>query len=259
MQFIDDEFVSNFDLLPKDKKELVKIIDLINKSTRNYDKKFSNFLRPSISSIIKKYINIDDFNLSFLGNERQIMSIYPFYEELKIKDYPIKALKLSYNKKFSNIGHRDVLGTLMSLGIKRDNIGDIAVFDEKTFIVVKKDIFDYLRINFRKIKNTPINIKEISYDEINFPEKRYKNIKTTLNTNRVDAIISKGFGINRKSAKKFIKNNKVKVNHFLISKAYKDVEKGDIISVKGKGRLILSKKLGLSNKDRLKVIIKKLI
>lgn len=259
MQFIEDEFVDDFDLLSKDRKKLIRVIDLINDSIKTYDKKFSNFLSPSIYEIIKKYINIDDFNISFLGNERKIMTIYPFYEDVKIKDYPIKAIKLSYNKKFSNIGHRDVLGTLMSLGIKRDNIGDIAVFNDKTFIVVKKNIFDYLKFNFKKIKNTPISLKEISYDKIRFPKKKFKKIKTTLKTNRVDAIISKGFGINRKSSKKFVINKKVKVNHFLISKPYKDINKGDLISVKGKGRLILSKKLGLSNKDRLKVIIKKLI
>jgi RNA-binding protein YlmH len=258
-----ESLINNSKMIDDDKFSLIKTINIIDRAIKYYSVEYTNFLPPSVYVLINDYYVSDDFSIeNFGGNEnseRKIVIIKPSYEKLEYDEVPIIAIQINYSEKFSDINHRDVLGSLMALGIKRDIIGDIYVFDSFCQIIIKKSIFEFLIMNFKKVKRNTISIKEIAFDDIKYVEAEYNLINATIGSNRLDSIISKGFNIDRNIAKRKITTQTVKVNHRLIDKAHTELCENDLISVKGEGRIILYKINGLSKKNRLRIIIKKII
>ena len=58
--------------------------------------------------------------------ERRVAAFYAG-EAPEPGDWPICALRLRWNARFSSPGHRDLLGAVMGLGIERETTGDIAM------------------------------------------------------------------------------------------------------------------------------------
>lgn len=264
MKFYSKEELVNQSMIHEDDRiELIKALDIIEQSTRYYSFEFTNFLSPSIYELVKDYMIPEDFNLSFWGghkkSERKVITIKPSYMTIDNEDLPITAIEMCYSEKFSNISHSDILGTLMASGIKREFIGDIYVYDDFSHIMVLKSIVDYLKMNINKVRRSPVSVNEISLSDVAYKESEYKTIKTTINSNRMDAIIASGFALDRKTSKKKVMNEMVKVNHRLVDKPHIELSEKDMISVKGEGRIILDEINGFSKKNRLKIIIKRII
>lgn len=71
---------------------------------------------------------------------RRIIGFCPDYAEITNQDFPIDAVKISYNKKFSTeMSHRDYLGSILGLGIDRSKVGDILVLTAVPFVNVKRE------------------------------------------------------------------------------------------------------------------------
>ena len=258
-----DNLVNNSKLINDNRDCLIKSLDIIERVIRYYSVEYTSFLTPSVYVLLNDYIIDSDFRITFFGGlknaERRIAIISPNYESIGYDEVPIMAIEMKYSEKFANINHRDVLGSFMSLGVKRETIGDIYIHDGFCHVIIKKTIFEYLLLNFRKIGRNSITIKEIKFKKIEYSESEYILINTTVGSNRLDSIISKGFNIDRNSSKKKIKMLMVKVNHKVVENAHLSLNENDLISVKGEGRIILFKINGNTKKDRLKIVIKKII
>jgi RNA-binding protein YlmH len=258
-----EELISHSKIAKDDQIELIKALETIDQSTKYYSFEYTNFLTPSIYVITEDYMIPEDFNISYIGghekSERKILLIRPSYIKIQEKELPITALQINYSKKYSNISHSDILGTLMGNGIRRDFVGDIYVYDEYAHVIVMDSIVDYLKMNINRVRNSSVTIEKISLSKIKYNESDYKNIKTTINSNRLDAIIASGFALDRKSSKKKVLNDMVKVNHRLADTPHTELVEGDLISVQGEGRILLDEIIGFSKKNRLKIIIKKLV
>jgi RNA-binding protein YlmH len=261
MNFYDREQLLNFFNLEEDQQHtLIQQLDLIESAYAQYAIKVSSFLSPAIVQVLKNIKIKNDFQLHFFGGnttaERTCFAVGPEYLEITNGDYGLAGMKINYHAKFSKIGHRDVLGSLMSLGIKREKIGDIYVFEGHTDCIIKEDIYEYIKMSLKKIKNQGITIEKIPLTAVTYKAPEYKIIHTTLNSNRLDAIISKGFNLSREDSKKLVNFKKVKVNHQLTETHHEALAEGDLISVRTKGRMILHSINGKSQKDRLKVALK---
>jgi RNA-binding protein YlmH len=258
-----EELINHSKIAKDDQIELIKALETIDQSTKYYSFEYTNFLTPSIYVITEDYVIPEDFNISYIGghekSERKILLIRPSYMKIEEKELPITALQINYSKKYSNISHSDILGTLMGNGIRRDFVGDIYVYDEYAHVIVMDSIVDYLKMNISRVRNSSVTIEKISLSKIKYNESDYKNIKTTINSNRLDAIIASGFALDRKSSKKKVLNDMVKVNHRLADTPHTELVEGDLISVQGEGRILLDEIIGFSKKNRLRIIIKKLV
>jgi len=258
-----EELINQSRIVDDDRIELIKALEVIDQSTKYYSLEFTKFLSPSIYEIIKDYMISEDFDISYLGghekSERKIVVIKPSYMEISENELPLTALQINYSKKYSDIDHSDILGTLMASGIKREFVGDIYVYDEFSHILVMGSIVDYLKMNISKVRHSSVTIEEIPLSAVVYKESDYKIIKTTINSNRIDAIIASGFALDRKTSKKKVLNEMVKVNHRLVDTPHIELNENDLVSVQGEGRIVLDQMIGFSKKNRLKIIIKKVI
>ncbi len=168
-------------------------------------------------------------------------------------DLYLTIISITSNEKLE---HRQVLGSILGTGIKREVVGDIIIKENVANVVVLKDISRYIIQNLDKVGREKVKVKAISQDDILEVEKKYKEIKTTVASLRLDAVISACFGLSREVSSKLVEGEKVNLNYKLTTNPSKHIAEGDLISVRGYGRFEVAEKLGSTRKDRIRVVFK---
>lgn len=246
------------------KNKIYKVIDKAIGVLKNHDYRYSEFLNPyELKNAISALNAIDDIKYSVYGGydkaERKLVYIYPFYVNEDDLNKPIKAIKISGNFKFRKISHRDYLGSLLGLGIKREKIGDILIHENFCQVVVCEDICDYIVLNLAKVGNNTVNVEEIDVSNLIYSEPEYKEVNFTASSDRLDAVISGIYNISRQESSQYINSERVFVDYEKITSISKNIKENSIISVRGKGRAIVSQIGDYTKKGRLKVKAKIII
>ena len=241
--------------MKKEQLPLIKVLDKIKIFEKKQEITHTNFLDPAEQIEIQNVIRKVPHTLvgGYIEAERKVLVIGLVEEETKPYDF-LKVIRIEANK---NLSHRDILGSLLGLGIKREMIGDILINANLADIIVLKEISSYVLQNLNKIGKEKVKAYEHKLEELLQIENTKKEIKTTVASLRVDAIVSCGIGVSREISSKLIQTQKVKLNHKLLENASKKISEGDILSIRGYGRLELVSILGETRKDRIRIILKR--
>ena len=189
--------------------------------------------------------------------ERKMLVYLPDYlgeDALFYDDGPVACLRATYFEGDS-LTHRDFLGALMGAGVARETVGDICVGRGSCDFFVTREIAPYLVQNFDSAGRTRFRIAEIPLAEASIPEPEVKEIKDTLASCRLDALISSGFRIGRSLASDYVNAGKAAINGLPCTKSDKTVSEGDKVSVRGLGKLRLAQVNGQTKKGRISVVI----
>ena len=216
---------------------------------------FLDLNRASMIESAEKYFSC---NLHFFGGyddaERKVIYFLPDEKEPLYSDLCLLISVIS-----APLGHREVLGSLMSLGIDRKLIGDILISERKVQIIAKKEISGFIVQNFLRAGRVKLSLEISDIENLEMPEKKIKEISGTIKTLRLDSVIALAFGISRSNAKDFINASKVFVNDKSVLKSDFSVKEGDKLTLRGKGKAFLKEIGDLSRKERIFVKIEKYI
>lgn len=172
-------------------------------------------------------------------------------------DFGITALSVTWDARYRLIGHRDILGALLGLGIDRSVLGDILMQSSGAQILADRDIAPWLKQNFLKAAMVPVHVEEIPETDITPPAEEVKEVRTTVASLRLDAVGAAGFGVSRTKMAAAIDAQRVQVNWQTARSSSRTVEAGDVISIRGRGRIELKEITGMSRKGRTGILIKK--
>ena len=167
---------------------------------------------------------------------------------------PVKILKVSpLSQKFADdLTHRDFLGSLMGLGIKRETLGDIIISDNCGYIFCLENMAKFITDNLTSVRRTSIYCEECeTLPENALPSPEEKLI--IVSSLRLDALISAIYNISRSKSSALIDGEKVFINGKLINTISKTIENDDTVSVRGYGRFKLTEILGDTRKGRLRI------
>lgn len=167
---------------------------------------------------------------------------------------PVKILKVSpLSQKFADdLTHRDFLGSLMGLGIKRETLGDIIISDNCGYIFCLEGMAKFIIDNLTSVRRTSVYCEECdALPENALPAPEEKLI--IVSSLRLDTLISAIYNISRSKSSALIEGEKVFINGKLASSISKPIENDDTISVRGYGRFKLVEILGSTKKDRLRI------
>lgn len=239
------------------KNKMYKVIDKANSCLKNYDIKATEFLNPfEVKNAIDILNSESDLKYKIDGGyknaERQLIYIFPYYIEEEDIESDLRAIQIEGNFKFKSISHRDYLGALLNLGIKREKIGDILIHENFCQVVVSEDICDFIIINLDKVSRNKVKVKEITVKDIIQSEQNFKEISFTVSSLRVDSIISGVYNLSRNESVKLIKGERVHIDYEKIISPSREIKSNSLISVRGHGRAIVE--VGdLTKKGRTKV------
>lgn len=244
------------------KKDLVRIIDKAEVALKRHEVKNTDFLTP-IQAKYSKQILSGIAGLSFASTggypaaERSLISIFPDYFDMSFVEPPLAALELAGNCQFSNVSHRDYLGAILGLGLKREKLGDIILHKgegeklQYCHIVVSTEIKDYIIYNLDKIGSMSVSVKEISLDQIKPLVHSFRELSGSVASLRLDAVVALVCNISRGAGQALIGRDQVNVNWEVINKAAYEVSIGDVISIRGKGRFYIDNIKGLTKSGRI--------
>ena len=232
-----------------------KIADKVNEFYSSGVVVVSNFLEPSEVVEVKGVLKNIPFVLygGFEKAERKVIFIGVDDDFENFNKY-ISVIRLLSNAELS---HRNVLGSVLGLGLKREMIGDILIDGNLCDIIVSKSVTEFLLSNLKYVGREKVSVKEVSLDELIKLKENFKEIYVSVSSLRIDSIISAGFGISREKSADAVKGELVKVNFMLVKSPAKAVCLGDVISVRGKGRLEIAEVGGVTKSGRQKVLILK--
>ena len=244
-----------------DKMEFAK---LKNKITN------TDFLDLYQKNLIQKLLNSmkSENYLFFGGNDQSEREVVIFYPEKLEKQFVEKNYNnimqtieiILPNELQGNYTHRDYLGGLMKLGIKRDKIGDIIVFNQGANIIVLNEILDFVNSNIASLKRfskSLIQIKKI--EELHRQEIKAEEIEIIVSSLRLDNIVSELAKTSRTKAEEIINDGRVFVNFENIIKVSKMLKEADIITIRGKGRFKLLEVMGNTKKGRFIIKVEKYV
>ena len=173
-------------------------------------------------------------------------------------DCPLKIISITKDKFSSSLTHRDYLGALMGLGIKREFTGDIIVNEHGCEIAVLSSVASFITENMSKAGRGTLKAEIIPLSQIRNSEKASgKDESFTVSSMRVDSVIKNAFCISRGVAAEAIESGLVYVNDSECLKCDKKIFAGDKIVFRRKGRIIVEDCSSISKKGRIIVKIKK--
>lgn len=242
--------------------EMRKILDKIEIVLNRHTLESTDFLDPYsrklARSILNRFLDVGYKECGGMENlERKTLMIYPDYYYLEDCEKEIKALRLIGD--FQSLSHKDFLGAILGLGIDRSKLGDILIHKDYADIIVKKEISDFILFNLEKIASLNVKLEEINLDDLTYVESQYKEVQKTLTSYRIDVYISGTYNLSRQKSRDLINAGNVKVNWEPVDKNSKEVEIGDVISIRGYGRSKLHSIQGISKKGKIRTIVRILI
>ncbi len=248
----------------QDKLLVLRMLEKIERVEKQYIPYYTDFLDPYQLSLCKSVLaNVRDVAYCIFGGiesaERNVLTIYPETMTTYGLENPLEAIRITGNFSEDEITHRDVLGAVLGLGIKREKIGDILVGEGEIHFIAFKEICSFLCISLEKISRYKVHIEPVAFEVLQKPIEQFKQILGTVSSLRLDSILALGFGESRSGISKLVHHNNVKVNWKAVNHMDYEVKEGDVISLKGKGRIVLEEVGNKTKKDRQKVVIKRLM
>ena len=170
--------------------------------------------------------------------------------------YPIVTLMVApKEQKFADsLTHRDFLGSILALGIDRSRVGDIVIRDNVGYVFVHEDIAEYIISSLSRVRRTDVTVSIID----SLPDGELYRTETRriqLSSERLDAVVAKVFSLSREAAQSLFHKGLVFVGGKCTESASYTPHDGDVISVRGYGRMIYRGFDSLSRKGKLNAVI----
>ena len=181
--------------------------------------------------------------------ERVVLGIFPAWQEPDPEDFPITAVTLRFRKEAA-LTHRDVLGSLMGLGVARDTIGDIRMERGRAVVFVRREILSYFLTQLTKIGREGVSVAEGA----DFPlpgGAKMVPISGTIASPRLDCVVAALINASRSNAADRIVSGNVLLNFLPCVSVSKEVAEGDKITVRGVGKFCVEQIGPLTRKQRL--------
>ena len=254
----------------EDKICLSQVLDKIEFSKTKDKIEYTDFLDMYQVSLVENFLRKIKFeNYQLYGGyeeaERKILIVYPekYDEKMLEKNYSkiVKVVRiLLHEEEKGKYSHRNYLGGIVKLGLKREKVGDIIVCEEGADIITVEEFADILKQqlpSLTRFENSTIIIEQIQ--NLRKREIKMERIKIIVPSLRLDNFVSDLARTSRSKAVQIIDQERVFVNGQNETKASKQLKLNDIITIRGKGRFVIKEFAGTTRSGRMIVVIEKYV
>lgn len=262
------EKMPNHYSLPNENKWAAYFASILEKAVGHHLPQLTTFTDPRQQQIARDILRSFPLEVkcSFFGGypEAERVRICAVPQGLVVQDNQSQVSCVLVKGPFPSgiLTHRDFMGALMGLGIKRNALGDIVYRgEEKAYIFMLPELVPFLEQNLAGIGRFTAKAERIDPQklDIELSARQVREIRGTVASMRVDAVAGLGFGLSRSRIAPLIKGEQVKVNYQVINQPSKNVKEGDLISLAGKGRIVVTEVLGESRKGRIRLLLNRII
>ncbi len=194
--------------------------------------------------------------------ERAVCLFLPDWQEdeaaLEDPEGPVAAIRAEWSGGVE-LSHRDLLGSLMGLGITREMLGDILVGEGSAQVLLLRSALPILLSQWDSVGRCKLKLREIPLSQLEAAPPQIKTIRDTVATLRLDAVAACGFSTSRSKAAELISAGRMSLNHRECTKSDRMVAQGDVLSCRGLGKCVVKEVLGQSRKGRVMLVMERYI
>lgn len=240
-----------YDTYKQDKILRDNVLDKYYSYLSNKRKTSTNFFNSFDIDKITRFL--DNKNIEY-----GVYDKYPFLEKkiIYFGEYD-NYITIFKAKKSDKIKHSNILGTLFSLGLTDDVIGDIIVMDDYFYLTTLTCLSSFIKNNLTIINGERIELLESTNIVLN--KDRFLKMKLLVSSMRVDTIVSKITNTNRLKVNSMIKDNIILVNYNTVKSSSLILKNNDILSIRKYGKYIIKNIIGTTKKNNLVLEIEKYI
>lgn len=247
---------------PEDRAFVAKLLDLVQALENYYCAQLTPFLNPrqvTIAQTLLDNLGIS-YQVSYEGEfEYNRLLLVPDYHAPEEADFEMVLLEVTYQSKFSQLSHSQILGSLLNgLGLKRQVLGDVLVADGYAQVVVDQRIAPFILANTAKMARTGVSLKEIPFSQRLKPKEETQVFQVQLSSLRLDLLLAKAYNLSRQEAKALIESGQVRLNYQTLTKPEKSLALGDLVSCHRLGRVRLLEEIGWTKTQKRKLMIEKI-
>ena len=247
---------------PEEKEFIDQVLNWKTSVERTHVPKLTDFLDPREQQIVKLLVGENsEVQAAFFGGtsvaERKRALLLPDYLPAGEKDFHIRLYEVDYPSKFITVEHPQVLGTLMSVGLKRGKFGDILVKDKQIQFFVSEDVGDYVGLQVKSIGKAAVQLLLQPLEKALIIEDLWTEQDLTVSSLRLDTAVSGIYHLARQKSQMLIQAGLVKVNWTPVENPSFEVKESDMISVRGHGRAKIISIEGKTKKEKWRIRVGK--
>lgn len=255
------ELLNRLSSNPEERLLLSRALDQIQLADTRSIPTHTGFLSPAeAGSILQLLAAVGGPSYFFLGGydeaERRRCAFLPDWQspEALQPEELISAVRATWYPSHT-LTHRDFLGSLMGLGLKREAIGDILVGQGSCDILLLPELRAFVLQNLEYAGHEKLHVEPVSLDCLHFPQPKVRVIHDTVPSLRLDAVAAAGFSVSRSKLSDAIHAGKVTINWQAVTRADFPIEEGAVIACRGMGKCKLIEVGQLSRKGRINITL----
>ena len=240
---------------------LGRVLDRYEQHERKNIPVYTSFLSPQEQALCESLLHASGVSEGFsfwggyAGAERKRLCFLPDWLEAA-EDTAVRVLRCRFYHE-NSLTHRDLLGSLMAMGVKRETLGDILVSERSADVMTAGPAADFLLQGWDSAGREALQVAEITPAELLVPAEKCRFIKTTVSSLRLDSVTASAFSLSRGKAAELIEGGKAQLNWRDCLKPDKPVNAGDTVTVRGLGKCTVEEVGGLSKKGRYLMTLKR--
>lgn len=244
---------------------LAKVLDKWNQTARKNIPACTDFLSPHELALAENALRgagvLPDCYVTsggYAGAERQALLFLPDWQEPTAAEFPFQYLRAAYRPEY-DLNHRDILGSLMGLGIAREKVGDLLVCAASCDLIVADSVGEFLLRDWTQAGRAPLKVSAVGSEDLNVQEVRCEEVRDTVHSLRLDAVATTGFRMSRSKAVELIESGRVELNWWKCIKPDRILAEGDTVSARGIGKFKLEQVGGTTRKGRTGIVLKRYV
>lgn len=240
---------------PDDRLLLARVLDKYDQCQRRAVPAVTGFLSQREAALAQALLNAAGirggfaFDGGYPDAERRILIFLPDW--LEEPEEELAFLRAAFHGGDSSLTHRDVLGSLMGLGVTRERVGDILVSDHSADVVVSPSVADFLAQNWTDAGRVRLTVTPIGRPDLLVPQAKIVRVTDTVSSLRLDAAVAAAFSMSRGRAAELIAAGKVALDHSVCLKPDKPVGEGSVLTARGFGKAVVRQCGKVSKKGRI--------
>ncbi len=236
-----------------------RLLELAQRAAKRDIRVFTPFLTPpeqQLAAAAARKAGVSALADGGLAQAERRMICFTSEEAVALSEYPMRAVSIQWTAR-AELTHRDVLGSVMGLGLERRRLGDIAVEGDHACVMAEAAVAAILIEQLSTVGRYGVTVARMDAPPAAAPDEG-DTVTGTVSSNRLDAVLGLGYHMSRSQAAELIASGAVKLRYAPCIRPDAHVEPDDVISVRGKGRLILRELRNPTKKDRLPITLLRL-
>lgn len=243
---------------PEERPFIDQVLEWQTTVLDQYHPKLTDFLDPREQNIIRSVIGShSELTIDMSGGinkaERRRALLLPPYVTVEPDEYKLCLFELNYPHRFATITHRELLGSLMGLGLRREKFGDLLFADGRIQFVAAAEIAEFIRLNLKQIGQHTVSCEPTAWGEAIVPQHHWQAQSGTVSSLRLDVVLAEIYNLPRGKVSPAIQQQRVKVNWRIVDKPAYMLRADDYLSLRKVGRSHLSRVGEPTKKGRLPI------